>query len=1019
MNRPDIVRSPKTEEPTPAGSLPFSCVAMLDHLGMAAAVLDAGLHIRHASASFARAFKQAADALVARDIATVTDDAGLHRALRQMLADGMPFRHETRPVRASGKAGRTWSAYPLDSQAIGHLPGDRHIVLALQEPPSRPASPRAGKAPAADAPTPDRFDLEMTAQHLRNTAVLESRMRLAEISATVGVEELMQATLDDAEALTASTIGFFHFVDADEDSLTLTAWSTNTLATMCSAAGKGEHYDVAKAGIWADCIRLRRPVVHNDYARDHGGRGLPPGHAPILREMTVPVLVDGKVVAAIGVGNKPTEYDGADVAAVSELAQYAIEIVTRKRAIEIAEARERETRHLFDSMASGFALYELVTDEPGTTVRSCRLLDCNPAYEAITGQDRRRILGRELAEYAPDTDPKWIERFGRIAMLGDCGYFDDFENDLNRRYRLTAYRPAPGRCAVVYDDITVLRASEASLREAAAVFENIRDGVTITDADGRIINVNRAFTEITGYRAEEAIGQTPRLLRSGRHDAAFYATMWDALRQHGFWQGEIWNKRRSGEIYPEWLTITAVSGKSGAVERYIGVFTDITRIKQAEERADFISHHDGLTGLPNRTLLGDRFAPALERALRRGHKVALLILDLDLFKNINDSLGHEFGDRLLIAIADRFKTRLRGEDTLARIGGDEFAVLMEDLTDSADAAILARGLLDALDAPFSVDGVDDVVISASIGISISPDDGGDSSTAMRNADAAVFLAKARGRKTFRFYTESLTTLAHERMSMETRLRKAIDLEQLVLHFQPLIDSKHCEIIGAEALVRWNDPEHGLISPMRFIPVAEDSGLIAPLGAWVLKAACRQMKAWLDAGRPLKTIAVNMSPRQFALQDVPALVQATLVETGLAPEYLELEITEGILMEHGEGAIAVLNTLRRIGVRLSIDDFGTGYSSLGYLKRFPIDKLKIDQSFVRDLLTDDSDAEIVATIVAMARSLKLSVLAEGVETAEQLFHLEALGCDYYQGYLFGRPVPAADFPERCAAPCSVQ
>jgi diguanylate cyclase (GGDEF)-like protein len=507
-------------------------------------------------------------------------------------------------------------------------------------------------------------------------------------------------------------------------------------------------------------------------------------------------------------------------------------------------------------------------------------------------------------------------------------------------------------------------------------------------------------------------GRNTSLLKSGHHDAAFYAAMWSQLTGKGFWEGEVCNRRKNGEHYPQWLTISAVLNERNEIERYIGVFTDISRIRNAEAHAEFIAYHDALTRLPNRSLLNIRYQHALDRARRHDHKLALLILDLDLFRNINDSLGHEFGDRLLVAITERFKSRLRDEDTLARLHGDEFAVLMEDVEVSADAAVVARDLLKALEAPFRIGSAEDIYIGASIGISISPDDGCDPALLMRNADTAVNLAKAQGRKTFCFYTESLTTLALERMRLESSLRKAIELEHLILHYQPLIEARTGAVIGSEALVRWPDPEQGMIAPMRFIPVAEDCGLIAPLGAWVLLTACRQMKAWLDAGRPLRTIAVNVSPRQFFLQDVPELVRQTLADTGLDARFLELEITEGILIEHGERAVAILKRLRELGVRLSIDDFGTGYSSLSYLKRFPIDKLKIDRSFVRDITSDANAAEIASTIIAMARSLQLSVLAEGVETPAQLAFLDQHGCEYYQGYFFCRPVAAAQFPESC-------
>jgi diguanylate cyclase (GGDEF)-like protein/PAS domain S-box-containing protein len=408
----------------------------------------------------------------------------------------------------------------------------------------------------------------------------------------------------------------------------------------------------------------------------------------------------------------------------------------------------------------------------------------------------------------PNIEPHWIERYGAVALTGDCQQFDDFSSDLDRQYRVTVYRPEPQQFAVIVDDITALRRHEESLRQAATVFEQTRDGVAITDASARIIAVNRAFSKITGYSSEEVVGRNTSLLKSGHHDAAFYAAMWSQLTGKGFWEGEVCNRRKNGEHYPQWLTISAVLNERNEIERYIGVFTDISRIRNAEAHAEFIAYHDALTRLPNRSLLNIRYQHALDRARRHDHKLALLILDLDLFRNINDSLGHEFGDRLLVAITERFKSRLRDEDTLARLHGDEFAVLMEDVEVSADAAVVARDLLKALEAPFRIGSADDIYIGASIGISISPDDGCDPALLMRNADTAVNLAKAQGRKTFCFYTESLTTLALERMRLESSLRKAIELEHLVLHYQPLIEARTGAVIGSEALVRWPDPGTG-------------------------------------------------------------------------------------------------------------------------------------------------------------------------------------------------------------------
>jgi diguanylate cyclase (GGDEF)-like protein/PAS domain S-box-containing protein len=845
-------------------------------------------------------------------------------------------------------------------------------------------------------------------RHKAQEQLLAARVGLTELARNASPDEILQAALDAVEELTGSSTGFIHFVAPDPDTPL-----PEGLEELCAATRQGTCYPFEEAGGRATGASQGIPLAADE-------SGLPEGDgadslaAPPGRQLTVPVVLDGRLVAVIIVCNKSEDYTPEDAETASQIATLAIQVVLRKQVERDLRLSERRFRGLFDSMTSGFALHEIVVDAEG---RPCdyRFLDVNPAFQAITGIARSDLVGRCVREVLPMIEEHWIERYGAVALSGECAQFDDYSSDLDRHYRVTAYCPEPGRFATICDDITAIRRGEESLRQAARVFEQMRDGVAITDAEATIVAVNRAFTEITGYSSEEAVGQSTRLLKSGHHDAAFYAAMWQDLQERGFWQGEIVNRRKSGETYPEWLTISGVVSECGATESYIGVFTDTSRLRDAEARAEFIAYHDALTRLPNRTLLSIRYEHALERAQRHGTRLALLIVDLDLFKNVNDSFGYEFGDRLLVAISERFRSRLRDEDTLARLHGDEFALLMEDIDVAAGAAVLARDLLQVLEAPFRIGDVDEVYIGASIGISISPDDGSELTLLLRNAEAAANLAKQQGRKTLRFYTESLTTQALERMSLESRLRKAIENGQLLLHYQPLIEAKCGDVIGAEALVRWPDPEQGMIPPMRFIPVAEDSGLIAPLGAWVLTTACRQMKAWLDAGRRLQTIAVNLSPRQFFLQDVPQLVRQTLADTGLDAHFLELEITEGILIERGEEAVAILNRIRAIGVRLSIDDFGTGYSSLSYLKRFPIDKLKIDQSFVRDITSNASAAEITSTIIAMGRSLKLSVLAEGVETPSQLAFLEHHGCDYYQGYLFSRPLPAEQFPEHCPTP----
>jgi diguanylate cyclase (GGDEF)-like protein/PAS domain S-box-containing protein len=561
---------------------------------------------------------------------------------------------------------------------------------------------------------------------------------------------------------------------------------------------------------------------------------------------------------------------------------------------------------------------------------------------------------------------------------------------------------------VTFFDISERLQSEAKSRLAATVFESTHEGIMVTDARNRILTVNQAFTRVTGYSEEAVLGMTPALLRSGRHAPDFYAAIWRAVEEAGHWQGEIWNRRRSGEVYPELLSISAVHDPSGKVSNYVGVFTDISQIKESEAKLAHLAHYDPLTDLPNRLLLCSRLQHAIEQAQRQQSRLALLFLDLDRFKNVNDSLGHQIGDELLRAVTARLGERLRAEDTLARLGGDEFVVLLERIQEPRDAAIVARTLLEALAQPFVLSHGNEVFIGASIGISLYPDDGRSDSELIMHADVAMYQAKDQGRNAFGFYTRELTDNANQRLEMETKLRRALERGEFVLHFQPQVSLPDGELIGAEVLVRWQHPGQGLIPPNQFIPLAEETGLIVPIGEWVLLEACLQWARWRKAGLAPITLAVNISPRQFRQQDLVKVVQSILDETGVPAAALELELTEGALMHQGEAAENTLRDLKRLGVALAIDDFGTGYSSLAYLKRFPLDQLKIDQSFVRDIALDTSDRELVSTIIAMARKLRLKVLAEGVETADQHAYLLEQGCDAYQGYLYSRPLPAAAF-----------
>ncbi|MEQ1636783.1 MAG: EAL domain-containing protein [Methylococcales bacterium] len=549
---------------------------------------------------------------------------------------------------------------------------------------------------------------------------------------------------------------------------------------------------------------------------------------------------------------------------------------------------------------------------------------------------------------------------------------------------------------------------ETQLRLTAKVFDQSHEGFMVTDAEHNIILVNHAFTLITGYSKHEILGKNASMLSSSHYDQDFYRTLLQSIDAEGYWQGEIWNRRKNGEAYPELLNISAVHDASGKVTEYIGVFADITQLKASETQLEFLAHHDPLTALPNRLRLFFRLQHGIDMARRENKQLALLMLDLDRFKDVNDSFGHLAGDQLLQMVAARLTNRLRDIDTVARLGGDEFTVLLEDITHPEDAARVAEEIIADLSEPWELPLSGEVLIGVSIGISLYPQHGNTPEILLQQADAAMYQAKERGRNCFAYFSDDLTRTARERIELEARLRRAITQNYLRVYYQPQIDMISGLIVGAEALVRWQDPIEGLILPARFIPVAEQTGLITALGAWVLRETCRQGRQWLDEGLPPLNLAVNVSLHQLRQGDINNLVATVLAETGFPAGYLELELTESGLMERALEAVELLNNLRTQGVRLAIDDFGTGYSSLAYLKRFPLNVLKIDKSFIDDIPNHKDDMEIAAAIVAMGHTLGFKVLAEGVETQEQLNFLKAQGCDLYQGYLCSRPLPANDF-----------
>lgn len=561
-----------------------------------------------------------------------------------------------------------------------------------------------------------------------------------------------------------------------------------------------------------------------------------------------------------------------------------------------------------------------------------------------------------------------------------------------------------------FADISNRRRAEEKLRQTAKVLENSADAICITDASTRIIVVNKAFTKITGYQEQEVLGKQVNMLKSGVHERDFYHEMWRSITSKGEWEGEIWNKRKNGDIYPEWLHISMVKDQeSKMITNYVAIFSDITLRKQTEQRLAYLAHYDELTGLPNRTLFYERLNRAIDHAHQQHHQVAVMFLDLDRFKFVNDTWGHAVGDLLLKDVAKRLRDCVRQNDTIARLGGDEFTAILENIADTKEVIEIAQRILNIAQTPFYLCG-NETFMTTSIGISLYPNDGENVDTLLKYADAAMYRAKEGGKNNYEFFTAQMNTYAHQRLTLETQLRHALEREEFALYYQPQIHLSSGRIIGAESLLRWHRSQGELILPHTFIPLAEETGLIAEIGEWVLRQTCLQHQLWRNAGKPVLRMAVNISARQFKQTNLVEILTNIIEETKMDPCLLELELTESTLMQDADNAIKILTQFKEMGIQIAVDDFGTGYSSLNYLKRFPIDKLKIDQSFIRDIPKDKDDMAIVRAIIALARTLNLNVIAEGVETKEQLVFLKMLKCDEVQGYMFSEPLPHRDFIE---------
>ncbi len=687
------------------------------------------------------------------------------------------------------------------------------------------------------------------------------------------------------------------------------------------------------------------------------------------------------------------------------------DITARVEADQALRASEQQYRTLFESASEGMCI-----------IQGGRYLSVNQAALGMLGYDEATsVLNRRPCDLSPPVQPDGEDsatkeqRLLAQSMEHGTQRFEWEHLRANGAALPVEITLMPvelhGEPAlfVTWRDLTEQRAAQEREVQARTVFENTSEGIIITDPERRILAVNRAFTEITGYSEAQALGETPSLLQSGRHDETFYQAMWATLEATGQWRGEFWNRRSTGDIYPQLSTISTVRDQAGRLTNYIAVFGDITQLKRSEEELYRLAHLDALTGLPNRVLLRARLEQSVNRASRDGSMLAILFLDLDLFKNVNDTLGHPVGDALLQSVAAAMQTKVRAADSIARLGGDEFVVLMEDVDDPNMAAQLARRLLEVFSSPFDAEGRE-LYITASIGISIFPLDGEDMDALLSNADVAMYQAKEHGRNTYRFFESVMTEGAMERLRLETALRGALARNEMTLAFQPQVKLSNRCMYGAEVLLRWHHPELGQVPPGRFIPVAEELGLIPELGAWVLEQACLQLAEWDRQGFLVPRLAVNLSVQQLERVDLLDSIRSILARAQIEGDRLELEVTESMLMRHADQVISNLGALRELGATIAVDDFGSGFSSLGYLKTLPINRLKIDKSFVDNLTQDPNDDAIARAIISLGRGLGLEVLAEGVETEVQAEFLQLEQCSEAQGYLFGRPMTAAQLME---------
>ena len=974
-----------------------------------------------------------------------------------------------------------------------------------------------------------RRDVELLALQAMRAQVLLEIPRIAERTDEQG---LLEEALAHAEELTASGISFMHFLESDEENIALTAWSARTARNHGTQVLE-RHHPVSRAGLWADAVRRRIPVVVNDYAAARRVPGLPQGHAGLQRLVSVPLIDDGRVVVVAGVGNKPRDYDATDVETLQLLISEVWRIVSRRRverqlsklsrAVEqspesvvitdldariefvnaaferqtgytLAEVRgrtpailhsgktpaaiveemwaalrrgepwsgefrnrrkdgseyidfahvspirredgivthyvsvqedvterrrverelvesERRYRSLFENMNTGFVMFEVVHDDRGAPA-DLLILAANRGFEATTGLRSGEVVGRRLTQLMPGIEndsADWIGTYARVALTGEAVQFEQGSELLGVYYAVSAYRAAPGQCAVTFLDITQRRMAEERLQLASSIFRQAREGIMVTDVDGDIVDVNEAFTAITGYARDEVLGRNPRILKSDRQGREFYAAMWRQLVEQGHWSGDIWNRRKDTSLIALQESIGALRDGRGDITHYVSLFSDVTSLKEREHQLEYLAHYDLLTSLPNRALLADRLHQAMAQTQRRGAMLGVAFLDLDGFKTVNDRHGHQIGDRFLAAVAARLRSALREGDTIARIGGDEFVVVLLDQHDQEEGLATIRRLQGLAAEEIVLEELR-LRLSASIGVTYYPQpEDVDADQLLRQADQAMYQAKLAGKNRCHVFNpdEDRSVRGHHE-SLE-RVRQALEAREFVLHYQPKVNMRTGQLVGVEALVRWQHPQRGLLGPSQFLPEIEDHDLSVELGDWVLDSALTQAQRWRAQGLDIG-LSVNVSARQLQKPDFVAHVRERLLaHPGVAAGQLELEVLETSALQDLAQVSGVINACKELGVSFALDDFGTGYSSLTYLKLLPAAVLKIDRSFVSGMIDDPEDLAILEGVIGMAAAFRRKVVAEGVETIEHGSVLLQLGCELAQGFGIARPMPADELP----------